>query len=91
MSELLEGAFRALGPGPTRRELELVADVLRESGDREALDMLAGDPEAVAQLADANGSHGLVALDLQVVVGHGIDGLVRKSVYDREAVFHNRV
>jgi hypothetical protein len=40
VSELLYDAFRALGPGPARREVALVANALRESGDEEGGPML---------------------------------------------------
>jgi hypothetical protein len=36
MTELLPRAFAALGPNPTARVLALVADMLRNAGDREA-------------------------------------------------------
>jgi len=35
VSALLLNAFRALGSGPSRREIALVAKALRESGDVE--------------------------------------------------------
>jgi hypothetical protein len=85
VSELLARAFAALGEGPTRRELELVADALREADDEETWAALE-DPDAVAQIAYANNSHGLVALDLRVVLAYGIDELTRRSTYDPDVV-----
>jgi hypothetical protein len=72
VSALLFNAFKALGMGPSRRELGLVATAIRESGDEEAL-ALWGDhygPQyrRLGELAVAAGSRGLVALDLYVEV-----------------------
>ena len=71
MSELIERAFRALGSAPTWRELELVADTLRASGDEDAIAALTDpDLEALANLAAASGSSGVVALDLATEFGN---------------------
>ena len=69
MSELLFNAFRALGPGPSRREVARVAQALRESGDREVGYLLdyAHNPEFWARctaIADEAGAFGFLALDL---------------------------
>lgn len=70
MSELVERAFGALGSAPSWRELELVADTLRASGDDDAtaaLKAAGGDGTAFAALAELaveSGSSGFVALDL---------------------------
>jgi hypothetical protein len=71
VSGLLFQAFRALGMGPSRRELALVAAVLRASGDAEAQALL-GVPddkgwERLIAIADDAGACGLVALDLATV------------------------
>lgn len=68
-SDLLARAFDALGAGPTDRELELVAETLRRSGDEEAIAVLEAELgsdgfRALAELASASGSSGFVALDL---------------------------
>ena len=82
-ADLLERAFAALGPGPTARELSLVAETLIGSGDEEALAEIVRantDEEAwkrLIALADANGSSGFVALDLRVAVG------VAREPFDR--------
>jgi hypothetical protein len=68
MSALLYNAFRALGPGPTRREVAQVA--LRESGDVEVGRLLEGrcngthEWERCVAIADDAGAYGFVALDL---------------------------
>jgi hypothetical protein len=68
--ELLERAFAALGPAPSWRELGLVADTLRASGDGDVLEALeaaaSGGQEfdALVELAREVGSSGFVALDL---------------------------
>ena len=50
MSELVVGAFQAIGPpGPGyRREVALVAKAIRESGDEEALALFGAGPRARA-------------------------------------------
>jgi hypothetical protein len=74
VSTLLERAFKALGPAPSQREVELVAQALRDSEDEEALAALEaawGNREAsdaLTELALASGSSGFVALDLGVEV-----------------------
>ncbi len=77
MSDLVFAAFQALGRGPTRREVELVAKALRESGDEEALapfQPLGGEYfdheacSAVTEIAERAGAGGLVALDLYTEV-----------------------
>jgi hypothetical protein len=40
LSALLFNAFKALGPGPQRREIATVAKALRESGDEEVQALL---------------------------------------------------
>jgi hypothetical protein len=80
---LLGRAFAALGAGPTRRELALVADALRASGDEKALAALEvplGDTEAfdqLAALAREHGSSAFVVLDLKTVIRFGVEGLTR--------------
>lgn len=70
MNELLERALVALGPAPSHRELELVAETLRASGDEEAIAALEaaadlGDAfEALVELAEASGVGPFTALDL---------------------------
>jgi hypothetical protein len=65
MSELLARAFGALGPGPSWRELELVGDAVRQSGDEDALAALNLDEfDALSATAVAAGSNGYVALEL---------------------------
>ena len=72
MSALLFNAFRALGPGPTRREVAQVAGALRESGDGEEVWRLLnyeenpGDWDRCCEIADEAGASGFVALDLAV-------------------------
>lgn len=69
MSALRLHAFRALGPGPTRREIALVATALRDSGDEDVGPLLdytsnpAGWDRCVA-MSDEAGAYGFVALDL---------------------------
>jgi hypothetical protein len=66
VSDLVLMAFRALGDGPTWRELELVADAIRESGDAQALALFEGWDtfDALVAVAEEAGAGGLVALDL---------------------------
>ena len=69
MSALLLNAFRVLGPGPSRREIALMAEALRESGDVEVGPLLdyANNRdlwERCNALADEAGAYGFVALDL---------------------------
>jgi hypothetical protein len=69
MSALLFNAFRALGPGPARREVALVAQALRESGDADVGPLLdyENHPELWArceEMADEAGAFGFVQLDL---------------------------
>jgi hypothetical protein len=71
MSDLLFNAFRALGPGPSRREIALVAKALRENGDEEIGPLLdyENHKELYArcvEIADEAGAGGFVALDLAV-------------------------
>ena len=63
-------AFGALGPGPTCRELRLVARVLRSSGDEATL-ALFDEPEnygegyrRLCEIAERVGASSFVALDL---------------------------
>jgi hypothetical protein len=76
VTELAVAAFEALGPGPTRRELALVARTLRDSNDEETL-ALFSEPEAygdgyrrLVELAEKAGASGFVALDLYVEVAN---------------------
>ena len=73
MTELLRRAFLALGPGPTHRELRLVAETLRETADEETTAILVdaadaiGDDHAmdeVNEIAVEEGASAFVALDL---------------------------
>ena len=81
MSRMVFAAFQALGPAATKREVELVAEAIRASGDREALELFGAgsepdpDPpfdheacEAVTEIAERAGAGGLVALDLYSAV-----------------------
>jgi hypothetical protein len=85
VNELLERAFVALGKAPTYRELALVAETIRESGDEDALaelDAAAWDRDASAalgELALASGSSGFVALDLLVEVANPGGSAPRRS------------
>jgi hypothetical protein len=78
---VLELAFRALGPTPSRFEFVAVAAAIRRSGDREALELFGLSPEpdpdpvfdrersaAVRELAGRYGIDGFVALDLYTEV-----------------------
>jgi hypothetical protein len=77
VSALLLNAFRALGLGPTRREVALVATALRESGDADEVGRLLNYEEdrgdwdgcEIADEADASGfaERGVRALDLRSV------------------------
>ena len=76
MTELLEGAFRALGSAPSDRELRLVAKTLRQSGDEETVELLEdavdtmGDRDdrlawdEVLEIAERTEVYGFVALEL---------------------------
>lgn len=82
MTELLRGAFTALGPGPTRGELAYVVETLQRSGDRETLAVLdaaaAGDDDALKRLhaiAERAGSLAVLGLDMAVVHAGGIQAL----------------
>jgi hypothetical protein len=75
VSGLLLSAFRALGPGATRREIATVAKALRESGDEETLALFrppGGDYfdhkacDAVIEIAEQAGAGPFVGLDLYV-------------------------
>jgi hypothetical protein len=77
VTELLHAAFHALGPAATRREVALVAQALRESGDDATLAMfrpLDGayfDREscaAVTEVAERAGAGGFVGLDVYTAV-----------------------
>jgi hypothetical protein len=88
VSALLFNAFKALGMGPSRRELGLVATAIRESGDEEAL-ALWGDNygpryRRLTELAVEAGAGGLVALDLYVEVAY--PGCISERRYDRRVV-----
>jgi hypothetical protein len=64
----LPAAFKFLGEGPSRRDLGVAANLLRQSG----LERLDYDEE-LSDLAERNGSMGIVALDLAVVFAHDCD------------------
>lgn len=75
MSDLVFAAFQALGMGPSKREIALVAKAIRESEDEEVLALFraGSEPEpvfdrvacaAVTEIAERAGAGGLVALDL---------------------------
>jgi hypothetical protein len=90
MTELLSRAFAALGAGPTQRELELVAQALRDSEDDDtvaALEAAITDREAadtLTELALASGSSGFVALDLKTeFFNPGADGSMLPSAARR--------
>lgn len=73
MSDLLPRAFTALGMGPTRREIALVAQTLRDSGDEAVLVIERAacrreEFRALVELAEAAGSSAFVALDLTTYV-----------------------
>lgn len=74
MSALLLNAFGALGPGPTRREVALVATALRESGEADEVGRLLnyeenpGDWDRCCEIVDEAGASGFVALDLAVAL-----------------------
>jgi hypothetical protein len=77
VSGLLFSAFKALGPGASRREIAMVADALRESGDEEVLALFRPpggeyfDHEAcaaVTEIAEQAGAGGFVGLDLYTEV-----------------------
>jgi hypothetical protein len=75
VTEVLEGAFAALGLAPTKTELELVAKALIAAGDTEALDLLYWDEdserfEVLAEIAERAGSSAFTALDLATQVHH---------------------
>jgi hypothetical protein len=81
VSALLFNAFRALGPGPTRREVAMVAKALRESGDEEVGPMLdyEHEPElykACEEMAEQASSYGIVALDLALAF-HNPEGFAK--------------
>jgi hypothetical protein len=60
--------------GPTRRDIGLVADTLIEAGAVREIEAAAHDHQAfraLAELAEAAGSNGLVALDLVTRVTTG--------------------
>jgi hypothetical protein len=68
VSGLLFNAFKALGPGATKREVTLVANALRDTGDAEVRELLwPPDPEGWDRLdaiADEAGANRFVVLDL---------------------------
>lgn len=74
MSALAFAAFRALGMGPSGRELALVAAALSDSNDEETLALFFeretyGDGyRQLADIAERAGAGRLVALDLYVEV-----------------------
>jgi hypothetical protein len=77
VSGLLFNAFRALWPGPTRREIATVAKALRESGHEETLALFRppggeyfdrGACDAVIEVAEEAGAGPFVGLDLYTEV-----------------------
>jgi hypothetical protein len=71
VSARLLNAFKALGPGPTRREIATVASALRESGDEQVGRLLnyeehPQDWDRCCAIADEAGAYAFVALDLAV-------------------------
>jgi hypothetical protein len=69
VSGLLLNAFRALGPGPRRREVALVATALRGSGDADEVGRLLnyeenpGDWGRCCEIADEAGASGFVRIE----------------------------
>lgn len=79
MTPLLTKAFEALGPGASKHEIELVADTLRASGDKQTLTVLNEAVEGgaawdkLADFAEEVGAGPFVALDLVVAAAaHGL-------------------
>ena len=75
MSELLLAAFGALGPAPSRRELGLVADAVRDCRDREVLSLWDGPHygpgwERLVEIAEEADAGYYVALDLYAEVSN---------------------
>jgi hypothetical protein len=67
VSELVLAAFQALGPGPSWREVALVAASLRESNDRKVEGLLSPEGrDRCCEIADEAGANRFVALDLAV-------------------------
>ena len=72
MSDLLFAAFKALGMGANHREITLVANALRASGDAEVRELLGSWPpndhreawDRLKSIVEEAGAGGLVALDL---------------------------
>ena len=88
MTELVAAAFRALGAGPTVRELALVAKALHASGDEATL-ALFDEPESygdgyrrLCEIAERAGAGSFVALDLYVEVANRI---LRQSMREAAA------
>jgi len=76
-----------LGPGPTRRELGLVADILRGTDAEDRLAVAGSGSHAWQDLvatATTAGSSGLVALDLITAVTAGVEALVRDAAEEDE-------
>jgi hypothetical protein len=78
VTELASAAFGALGPGPTLRELDLVARVLRSSGDEATLELF-DEPEnygegyrRLCDIAERVGASSFVALDLYCEVANRV-------------------
>ena len=73
MSELLSGAFKALGKGPSPEEVAKVAELV--AGEPLAREAAYGGPslEDLAVIASVNGSGPLVALDLATEVARIIE------------------
>jgi hypothetical protein len=91
VSDLLRGAFVALGPAPTHDELGFVAEVLHRNEISEQVALLDsasnGDREAHQQLvevATSAGSNGFVVLDLAVAYGAGVEALTRGPARNRD-------
>ena len=65
----LEQAFKYLGTAPTRRDLGLVADLLQES------EVEVNYGRELREIAVANGSSAIDALDLATAVAYGVESL----------------
>jgi hypothetical protein len=81
VNELLARAFAALGPNPTDRELALVADAVRSSGDAAATAALEAplDDDELDAVATASGASGFTALDLKTVFCAGAEAPTRQE------------
>ena len=77
MTQLLTAAFKALGMAPSRRELGLVCDAIRASGDKASLGLwddtdargFAPGFDRLVEIAEEAGAGFYVALDVWSEVG----------------------